>query len=127
MRGEDEGIKKKVLSAIKIGVMKIKLSENIFSFHRMNSYALLIFLILTFIVIPLQADEKKLRVMTTFTVIADIVKNVAGDAASVESASASGRAASLAMRDALSACAYGSVRQVVQPHARWIWYVSAGR
>jgi manganese/iron transport system substrate-binding protein len=85
VRGEDEGIKKKVLSAIKIGVMKIKLSENIFSFHRMNSYALLIFLILTFIVIPLQADEKKLRVMTTFTVIADIVKNVAGDAASVES------------------------------------------
>ena len=50
--------RKKVLSAIKIGVMKIKLSENIFSFHRMNSYALLIFLILTFIVIPLQADEK---------------------------------------------------------------------
>ena len=51
----------------------------------MRSYIKLILLILTFIVIPLHADEKKLKVMTTFTVIADIVKNVAGDAASVES------------------------------------------
>ena len=51
----------------------------------MHSYIKLILLILTFIVLPLHADEKKLKVMTTFTVIADIVKNVAGDAASVES------------------------------------------
>jgi len=51
----------------------------------MRRYIKLILLILTFIVLPLHADEKKLKVMTTFTVIADIVKNVAGDAASVES------------------------------------------
>ena len=51
----------------------------------MRSYIKLILLVLMFIVLPLHADEKKLKVMTTFTVIADIVKNVAGDAASVES------------------------------------------
>ena len=33
----------------------------------------------------LRAEDEKFKVMTTFTVIADIVKNVAGDAALVES------------------------------------------
>jgi manganese/iron transport system substrate-binding protein len=35
--------------------------------------------------VPAAADEAKLKIVTTFTVIADIARNVAGDAATVES------------------------------------------
>ena len=58
------------------------LSEN---FRRTCKSIIPLFLLLALVMSSLRAEDEKFKVMTTFTVIADIVKNVAGDAARVES------------------------------------------
>ena len=51
----------------------------------MQARAILAALLLCLAIFPAAAQGEKLRVVTTFTVIADIARNVAGDAAEVES------------------------------------------
>ena len=58
------------------------LSEN---FRRTRKSTIPLFLLLALVMSSLRAEDEKFKVMTTFTVLADIVKNVAGDAALVES------------------------------------------
>ena len=55
------------------------------NFRRTQKSIIPFFLLLTLLMSSLRAEDEKFKVMTTFTVIADIVKNVAGDAARVES------------------------------------------
>ena len=55
------------------------------NFGRTHESIIPLFLLLTLLMSSLRAEDEKFKVMTTFTVIADIVKNVAGDAARVES------------------------------------------
>ena len=55
------------------------------NFGRTHESIIPLFLLLMLLMSSLRAEDEKFKVMTTFTVIADIVKNVAGDAARVES------------------------------------------
>ncbi len=70
---------------VKLKQMNTCIPKVVKNFRRMQKFAVSLFGVLVLATTPLQAKEDKFKVMTTFTVIADIVKNVAGDAASVQS------------------------------------------